>query len=357
MQHPGHDEIEVSVFGRGIGESAAIHVGNGRWIVIDSFKNGENLPVAEAYLSSIGVSARAVEAILLTHWHDDHISGAADLVKAAPNAIVALPITLENDEFLAFLEKSHPSEGQFSSGVNELRDIMGLLLERGCSPRWSFAEKRIAGGPAQLFELEALSPSDEQVTQFLRSLPDWLEQHAVGGRLVRPDRNDTSVASVVRIGSKKLLFGADLETRTRASGWQHVHSNSWKERGEAQFFKIPHHGSETGHYEPVWRDMLEANVCAVLTPWNKSSTLPTEADVARILSFTNRAFAASKPVARETLKRMALVEGIIRQKGIKLSLGSEDVGQARFRRSISGQDDWQVEFFGTGATHLADIAA
>ena len=32
---PGIDTLEVSLFGYGVGESLAIHVGNGDWILVD----------------------------------------------------------------------------------------------------------------------------------------------------------------------------------------------------------------------------------------------------------------------------------------------------------------------------------
>lgn len=34
---PPPDVIEVSVFGRGSGESVLVHYGDGQWIIVDSF--------------------------------------------------------------------------------------------------------------------------------------------------------------------------------------------------------------------------------------------------------------------------------------------------------------------------------
>ena len=32
---PAPDELEVSLFGRGVGECAVVHLGSGEWLVVD----------------------------------------------------------------------------------------------------------------------------------------------------------------------------------------------------------------------------------------------------------------------------------------------------------------------------------
>ena len=49
------NEIEVSVFGPGVGESVVLHCGYGRWLVIDSCRNNAGAAVPLEYLRSIGV--------------------------------------------------------------------------------------------------------------------------------------------------------------------------------------------------------------------------------------------------------------------------------------------------------------
>ena len=49
-QPPCHDELEVSIFGPGIGESVVVHLGYGDWIVVDSCLNPRTrLPAALEY--------------------------------------------------------------------------------------------------------------------------------------------------------------------------------------------------------------------------------------------------------------------------------------------------------------------
>ncbi|MEZ5682046.1 MAG: MBL fold metallo-hydrolase [Erythrobacter sp.] len=286
MTAPAVDEIEISIFGRGIGEACVIHVGGGRWIVIDCLLSEEKTPVPLDYLRGIGVPAQNIEAILLTHWHDDHIGGAAALVKSATAAEIAIPQAFQNDEFLGYLNLSHPVEGEsFNSGVSELRDVLSELQGRGQVPRWCCAERRISGGPMDGYEFEALSPSDSQIDLFLKAIPGWLEKQASGGRLANPKRNDTSVASVITIGDLLILLGADLENSGTTHGWAAVHTGAWKARGQASFFKLPHHGGASGHFAPVWTDMLVGNVFSALAPYNRGKKLPSGSDVARIISW------------------------------------------------------------------------
>lgn len=357
MSAPDFDEIEISVFGRGSGEAIAVHVGDGKWILIDSLTSGAKTPVALDYLEDLGVDCAAIEAVLLTHWHDDHIAGAAKIVEACPEATVAVPQTLQCDEFLGFVDFVEGGSSKFGSGVEELRTILKLLRDRSAAPRWSVAQKRIAGGGAAAYEFEALSPSDADVTEFLGSVKGWLESSSRGGRLPYPERNDCSVASVVQIADNLLLFGADLEVRNEHSGWAGVSSMSWNGRGRAVFVKIPHHGSKNAHFDAMWSEMSVPGVHAALTPWNKNKGLPTDTDVQRIISLTPHAYTASRPMARRALKRLRLVESILKDNNIVLKQEDEDIGQVRFRRKIDGSGAWTVEFFGVGSSELKSLLA
>lgn len=75
---PGTGESELTLFGPGYGESIALHIGDGVWIVVDSCIDDEKEPRALRYLEGLGLDpARAVALIVATRWHDDHIRGMA----------------------------------------------------------------------------------------------------------------------------------------------------------------------------------------------------------------------------------------------------------------------------------------
>ena len=96
---PKTDEIEVSIFGPGFGESLVVHLGNNEWLIVDSCRDlgggGENLPVQ--YLESMGVDlATAVKLVVLTHWHDDHIRGVGEVLTKCGTAKVAMTSALSS---------------------------------------------------------------------------------------------------------------------------------------------------------------------------------------------------------------------------------------------------------------------
>ena len=99
---PGEGEFELTLFGPGYGESAVLHVGTGVWIIVDSCIDTDGTPTALRYLESIGIDpAQAVNLVVATHWHDDHIRGMARLVSACSQATFCCAATLCRSEFLA----------------------------------------------------------------------------------------------------------------------------------------------------------------------------------------------------------------------------------------------------------------
>lgn len=65
-----------------------MHLGHGEWMVIDScLTRDSRRPVALEYLDALGVEVEiAVRLIVVSHFHDDHIQGIAEVARAARNA-------------------------------------------------------------------------------------------------------------------------------------------------------------------------------------------------------------------------------------------------------------------------------
>jgi glyoxylase-like metal-dependent hydrolase (beta-lactamase superfamily II) len=61
-----------------VGESLVVHLGDGDWMVVDSFVDRQTgRPVALDYLTRLGLSPEKVlRHIVISHWHDDHMSTA-----------------------------------------------------------------------------------------------------------------------------------------------------------------------------------------------------------------------------------------------------------------------------------------
>ena len=99
---PRDDELEVTLFGPGFGESVVLHVGDGKWLIVDSCIHPESsLPAALDYLFQLKVDVNeAVKLVVATHWHDDHIRGISGVFNACQSAELVISGALQVDEFL-----------------------------------------------------------------------------------------------------------------------------------------------------------------------------------------------------------------------------------------------------------------
>ena len=347
LARPRPDELEICVFSRAGGEAIAVHVGEHRWVLIDSLLSEAKSPISLDYLDAIGVGAGAVDSILLTHWHDDHIKGAATMVRACAGARVAMPVVLKSGEFAGLLAATRPASEaneEFDTGVSELTEVLRELLGNPARHAWVLANAQFLLSQSPAYRFEALSPSSHDVTAFLAGLPASAAAIAKGGRLPSPDRNDTAVAAVVTVGKEHLLFGADLEAGTRLSGWEGVHGVFWMKRGRASFFKIPHHGSGNADYPQVH---------AALTPWNRNKGLPRPEDLRRIAGMTPNAYAAASAQSRSAARKDSVTSGILRDTGVGLVKVPTDLGYVRFRKQLGSPGGWQAECLGVGSYRIA----
>ena len=254
---------------------------------------------------------------------------------------------LMEDEFKRFLATAEPDSTEFfTSGIDELSGVLEQIETRIYTFCWSNRILLEQNGNSRI-RFECLSPSDRDYLAFLRDMPDFVQVDDVERRMPSPPRNDASVAAVLHIGDDLLLFGADLEVNGAGSGWEAVHSLAWNDRGRACFFKIPHHGSPTGHYLPVWTEMLATDVVAALTPWNRGLKLPSPHDIDRITSLTSRAHSAAKVRKARAHRRSSTVEGMLRDNKIRINIATEEIGHLRLRKLANA--DWRVEYGGDSA--------
>jgi beta-lactamase superfamily II metal-dependent hydrolase len=342
---PQNDEIEVSVFSRGIGECVTVHVGNGEWIVIDSFCDDDGRPVALAYLEKIGVSPESIKLISLSHWHDDHIKGAAELVGASVNAGISFPMVLARDEFKAIIQKYGTlGTEKFGSGVREFLKVAKIVQQNPLRVTKAMS-KRILYEVNDI-RLESLSPSEQDIDAFLEAITEWAAQPPTAKILSKPRRNDTSVALALHVGPELMLFGGDLEVRAKFSGWQAVHEVAWNNRGTASLYKIPHHGSITGHYDGVWADMVCGVPIAVLTPYGRGrKKLPSDDDALRISGLSSLSFSAGDGSLSRAKRQHNSVERTLTDADINIFKEASAMGQARFRK-FRGENGWRYDLFG-----------
>jgi len=322
---PQPNELELSLFGPGIGECVVIHLGNGEWLVVDSCRASDGkCPVALEYLQGMGVDVEnQVKLIVVTHWHDDHIRGLAQLVGHAGSAHFACSAALRCAEFYALVAADRDVRlVEYSSGVSEFAEVLNILERRGKARRpagpdyWAAEGNRLYADTVRNIEVWALSPSAQTITDSKRALAALLPSPGEPiRRFHQPTPNDLSVAIVVLAPGINLLLGADLEKgRDDTSGWRAVIRSSVNPKDRSHVYKVAHHGSSGADLNEIWTELLERQAYAVLAPYAAGATpLPSPGDVKRIKGFTDNLYCTAWPPTKSPPRRDPAVERTMKE--------------------------------------------
>jgi hypothetical protein len=364
---PANNQIEISLFGPGYGESILIHIGDGNWILVDSCINPiNNKPAALDYLQQIGVNlSESIKLIVATHWHDDHIRGLAEVFQQCTSAEFVISGALCSKEFLTLINaygKRSIMESSETFGVNEFYHIMEILKDRqkiepenarlkyAISDRLLWKSSSLSPSSIYNCEVYSLSPSDESKTRSLRNIGKLIPRPGqLKRRILAIPPNDAAVVLWIKIGCNNILLGSDLEkTDEPNTGWSIIVDSKLRPQEKAVFYKIPHHGSRSADLESVWDEMLVSNPVAGLTPFVRGSVnLPKQEDVSRICSKTDYAYSTALPKQKRLRFKDSVVDKTIREtvKNIKMVIPS--TGQIRLRnKDINTLADWEVDLFG-----------
>ena len=305
---PADDVIEVSIFGPGKGESVLVHLGHGKWIIVDSCvdQQTDNVPVMD-YLRDLGVSVENdVSMILGTHAHDDHIAGISRVFDDCKDAFFACSSALTREEFAAVLEEDLQAQLSLRrSSYSEYREIHRLVdLRREASGgNRRFLKRAIEDLPlldlkwsdGSRSKVTCLSPSNEAVTRSLRKLAGTWAKPGAPRQLADADPNEFSVALWIEALDKVVLLGADLLKGPMGCGWSGILSG-FIPATRASLFKVPHHGAPNADDAKVWDQLLEDEPVALLAPYRAGSRpRPDTADRRRICGRTSRAYITAAP--------------------------------------------------------------
>lgn len=348
--HPDDDELEISLFGPGLGESVVIHVGGGEWTIVDSCRNpATGRPVAVEYLERLDVDcASAVSTLVVTHWDSDHIRGIGDVAAACPQATVWCTSAIDNAEFDVLLDTEDDHPGATAGRLRELAH-----LRRACKERtrrqpgidWTSSRKRllIRREDEQLprRELWALSPSSHSLTLTMHRLSHVFREDSgpLADEVKRMRRNDASSALMLCLGERGALLGADLEyTPDDRCGWLAAIPVACELDVAADFVKLPHHGSDDAHCDEMWSDVLIDHPAAAVTPWRSGGNeLPRDTDRDRIRHHTDRAYLTS-PSPRVT-DDDTLLHAVEDMNAVPLE---GHFGHVRWRRPMTRDGQWTV---------------
>ncbi len=365
---PASDEIEVTIFGAGYGESIIIHIGQGNWIIIDSTLSRDSAnPSALDYLNKLGIDvATQVKTVIVTHWHDDHIKGIAEIAKQCSQAEFFISSALMNAKnaekfknlvFDSALSRRVRLSVNSASGIDEFIKLFDVLIARNSPPDYAFRGTNLYIDQVLDIHVSALTPHksvfEQAIDAIISQLPD---QNGTIKKLRAPTPNFCSVVVWLKIGDTRILLGADLEEVSAHRGWSLIVSDKQKSSsvidGKAELFKVAHHGSVTGHYNGIWDELLTENPICLIAPFSRSPKLPTQADIKRIKELSTEAYLTAFHTRAKTYKDAT--ENVVLKKFAdrNATFGLERLSYVRARKK-PGQN-WQVQTHGS-AINLSSI--
>jgi hypothetical protein len=326
---PRHNELEISLFGPGIGECIVIHIGDNQWIIVDScIDSSTKEPAPLGYLNQLGINPyENVKLFIITHWHSDHIRGASEIAKKCAGATICFSEALLKEEFLTIvacysgLERPVVLDRE-NNGVREISSIIQTIKKR-CEQRSNLflpfnlasADKRIYRNDQR--EVWTLSPSSSAIVNSLveiRKLIPTPSAEEIRRVIPIPTKNNNAIVLFIRFGELiNVLLGSDLEeTADPLTGWSAIVVSPNRPQRKSMLFKIPHHGSENAHSHKVWHEMVESEPIGILTTKiGGRSSLPKESDIRRLKKYTPNLFITLEP-STKLQKRDRVVEKTIK---------------------------------------------
>lgn len=320
-------------------------------MIVDSCHDSTGKPAALAYLESIGVPPEHIILLVATHWHDDHVRGFSTLVEKSVNAEVCMSKAFTENEFVTFLSaynKPFPTD-RLPSGSSELLATLKILQERKSPATIAYPDRCLLRPPraAPGVEIYSLSPSDACLERFMRYIGANMPQQGVTKtRTPSIKANETAIALLVKLQDHSILLGADLEETHK--GWTAILASNGRPQELSTLFKIPHHGSENGHHDGVWDNMLIPSPVAILTPYNKSSKLPKQTDIARIKKLSPKSYTTQPHTQGRKASRPSHIEKTIKETAIRIAPICQSMGHIRAK--LSGTNpEWEIELFNGAA--------
>jgi beta-lactamase superfamily II metal-dependent hydrolase len=291
--------------------------------------------------------------IILTHPHEDHYQGMAEILRAFQGRITY--VSRYHGEGVRELKVYWARQRLAGrSGMASLGEVFTAMKDAKESGAYELrlsemvqiiARHNLQVGDSPLFDVQmvALSPSAESVEYYTNLLRQSIPN--VGER-IHPlkDELHNCIASAILLvaGRVRVIFGSDLESgATNRMGWRGVLFNPDHPNLSADLVKVAHHGSRNAHLERAWQLHGEEGLpFAVLTPWTRGANpLPQENDIQRLKSVSvqvgqTAALRIQRPedvYSREVAKTLRAAT-----RRWRVITPADQVGAFRFRFQLNG---------------------
>ena len=270
--------LHVFVAGPGQGEGIAVALPERGWMLIDGCATSAGRFPLEAILQRWRAPVDdPVQSMVLTHPHEDHVEGLAELLESLPLEQVAVTAGTSVGRTLVQVAQA------LIRGASEANTGKRLLSRKviaavNAIERW---EERHPGkllgltdGQTLLsrgnVQVHARAPDEPGLTVFLSSKRL--------GRRLREEANHVSLVLEVCFGELRLVLTGDLPFLTKKggapvpTGWQAV-STRHPHLGGHHGLKVPHHGSPEAMHQGWMTPHAGPARAWLVTPYN-SSDLP-----------------------------------------------------------------------------------
>jgi beta-lactamase superfamily II metal-dependent hydrolase len=296
---PKDNELEVTIFGPGYGESIVLHIPQIGWGIIDSCEyktKNKSIVLPLEYLLNITTKPHPQLAfVILTHPHHDHCKGIDRILREYPGGTKRV-CRYNGDgirEWQAYKTKKDTALKKVIQGLGYAFKSIDKAVESGAQFRrlgemtTVFNENvNLNGYNSTNVRMLALSPSAISIQKYTEMLQKAIP--GVGQRISKMDddgHNLVSVALLLEFGKLQMIFGSDVETGSnKNTGWSGIISNKDCPSLWANLVKVSHHGSENGHNDSAWKEFCKkGSPLSLVTPFRKGSVfLPKNSDVDRI---------------------------------------------------------------------------
>ena len=246
--------LHVFVAGPGRGEGLAVALPHRGWLVVDGCRAGDGSLPLERILNRWLDAGDPIEALLLTHPHDDHVAGIPRVIEAYDPARIAL---VASDPPSASLLLEVIARYKRARTTAERMDADAVLAAVSAIQTWASKPDNALLPVTDGIAIEVDAPVALRICAPVRSaMTRFLREPGRESRILAR-ANEMSAVVEIEFGQTRVVLGGDLpryrsgrrgrRVTTVPTGWDTV-MRAHDRLGAHHGLKVPHHASRDAHH-------------------------------------------------------------------------------------------------------------